>query len=101
MSQRNRVLVTSDCTLVVIRDHEPYVELRPHYMPRLGPTLTLYKVNGLEPIYLCTLPVGVIGRLVQKLPITIAAARRLAARATQPVTNGAVEPNSKPDSSSA
>lgn len=73
-------------------DSKPYIEVRPHYEPGIGPALVFYRVNLFDaPSYLMTLPLPVVGALIQKFPIAIAAARRLA--------NGSTKPNVKPGSS--
>lgn len=78
---------------MIVRFGEPYIEVRPHYTADTGPVLELWRVNGVEPTYLATLPLTLVGPLVRKLPIAVAAARRLRVRATQAVTNGGTEPN--------
>lgn len=88
---RLSVRVKNNNTLVLMdADGYPHVEIRPCYTEATGAAIRLYRVNGVEPEYLVTLRVTTVGAMVQKLPIVIAAARRLA--------NGSTKPNVKPDS---
>jgi hypothetical protein len=80
------VRVQADCTLVLYDDDErPYAEVRPRFEPALGPVLDFYRI-GLyaEPWHLLTLRLPSINELVRKLPIAIAAARRLQNLAEKP-----------------
>lgn len=78
-----KVEVRDGNTLVIMLGAEPYVELRPAYSEGTGPIIEVYKVMRIEPQYLFTLRVDTVGSLVQKLPIVVSAARRLARSAAQ------------------
>jgi hypothetical protein len=79
----NTVQVRPDCTLVILDEQgHPYAELRPGYEAALGPVLHLYRigVHGDQP-YLLTLRLPTVNALIRKLPIVMAAAKRLQVRA--------------------
>ena len=85
------VSVKNNSKLVVMDEMGyPHIEIRPTHSEGIGPAIQFYRVNGSEPEHLMTLRVAVVGPMVTKIPIVIAAARRLA--------NGSTKPNVKPDS---
>ena len=89
------VSVKGNDTLVLMdSDGYPHIEIRPTYNKGIGPAVQFYRIGITgDGEHLVTLRLVVVGAMVQKLPIVIAAARRLA--------NGSTKPNVKPDSSSA
>jgi len=73
------VRVRADCVLEVL-DHagNPYLEVHPGYEDRLGPCIHIKRViiHG-DVVHVATLRLASVSELVRKLPIPIAAARRL------------------------
>jgi len=85
-SDTSWIKVRSDCTLVILNDQgRPYAELSPGYEPALGPVLHVYRVgiHGYK-THLLTLRLPAIDALVQRLPIALAAAKRLQTKAQNP-----------------
>jgi|1186.fasta_scaffold81221_2 hypothetical protein len=80
------IKVRPDCTLVILDDQgRPCVELRPGYEPALGPVIHIYRVGIHESqTHLLTLRLPAINTLVRRLPIALAAAKRLQAKAQNP-----------------
>jgi hypothetical protein len=61
----------------------PYIEVRPGYTEMMGPVIHFYRVGiSSQAEYLLTLRLPSVNELVRKLPIVIAAARRLQNGAT-------------------
>lgn len=79
------VKVRANCVLVILDERgQPYVEVRPVYNDGIGPAIALYRINPASDEYLCTLRLPSVNALVRKLPIVLAAAKRLQAKAEKP-----------------
>jgi hypothetical protein len=85
MTTPRYVKVRDNSALVILDDQgRPYIEARPYYTEGTGPAVEFYRVGGAEPEYQFTLRLPSINALVRKLPIVLAAAKRLQARAEKP-----------------
>jgi hypothetical protein len=70
---------------VLLTDGTVHLEVRPGYEERLGPVIHVHRVMiHNEPDHLFTLRLPVVTELVRKLPIVVAAARRLQNGAKKP-----------------
>lgn len=71
-----------DGALILLDEQgKPLVEFRPSFYAGTGPVVTLWRVSGPDPEYLATLRLPIARVIVRRLPLVIAAAMRLQARA--------------------
>jgi hypothetical protein len=80
------VRVRDGNVLEVLRpDGVVIAEVRPGYEDALGPVIHIYRVGIHDSTErLLTLPIPTVSELVRKLPIVVAASRRLQVRAKNP-----------------
>lgn len=67
---------------------KPYCRFKPGYNPEIGPYVALYRfvfTDGEQEEHLLTIGLDAVTSILTRLPLVVAAARRLQSRASRPV----------------